>query len=439
MGTKKPNTKTETKFYLKKLDRIIEEKHLIEKQKLLLLTQKLFKIVIEFVQRKKLLVYGGYAVNSILPKNKRFYNGYEIPDIDFFSTNARKDAIELADLIYSKGYNFTEVKLGIHYETYKIYVNFTPIVDITSIPNSLYNTMLKMSEMEKRTIMYYAPDCKINIVPLAFLRLSMHLELSRPRGFIDRWIKVYTRMTLLYDYYPIPLMSNCEGFLKEKLIRVNYIKAQLYKIVDNLDLIIIGMDAIKVYLNKGGLNIPEDSIIHFKMTLFDIISSKYDHDTKQIITDLKVHLKEGERIIFRTYPNLNKGELLPYHNIIYYIYTDNDQEKIRPLIGVYQSNACYAYKRLNKHKIATIDTILSFMYAWLLIQRSYLNHEKLKCILSWLLHIQYKYLESRKSEFHLFERKCQGKQLQIEEMKEQLWNKGVDKIVYRPSQKKNIR
>jgi hypothetical protein len=35
--------------------------------------------------------------------------------------------------------------------------------------------------------------------------ITMHIELSRPYGYIERWIKVYKRMTLLYDYYPIKL------------------------------------------------------------------------------------------------------------------------------------------------------------------------------------------------------------------------------------------
>lgn len=429
----KAKTKTDTKNYLKKLDRILEEKHLIEKKKLFIQTKKIFKIVIDFIIKKKLLVYGGYAVNSILPKSKRFYNGYELPpDIDIFSTNSKNDAIELTNILFQNGYKFSEVKVGIHYETFKIYVNFMPIVDITNISKQFFNIMLQISNSEKKDIMKYASDCKINIVPLAFLRLSLHLELSRPRGYIDRWIKLYKRMTLLYDYYPIPLMNTCDGFFKDHSKRFLEIKNKLYEIVEQLDLIIIGMDAIKVYLNKGGINIPEDFILHKHMTVVDIISPKYINHTNLIISFLKPYLQSNEKLTFKKYSSLNKGDLLPYHTIIYFITTIDNEDRSRPLIGVYESNACYAYKIINKHKIASIDTILSFMYAWLLIQRSYLNKEKLKCILSWLLHIQYKFLESKKLEFHLFEQKCQGKQLEISEMKEQMWSKGTDKVVYRP-------
>ncbi len=425
--------KTKTKTYLKKLDKIIEEKHLIERKNLYRETQKLFKIITNFVIKKNLLVYGGYAVNSILPKYKRFYNGYELPDIDFFSTNAKQDAIELANLLFDQGYIYTEVKMGIHYETYKLYVNFIPIADITEISNHLFNTMMELSKKERNDIYKYAPDCKINVAPLAFLRLSMHLELSRPQGFIDRWIKVYKRMTLLYDYYPIPLIENCSGFFKESSPQILNLKEKIYEIVDKLDLISMGIDAIKIYLNKGGLVISNDSILHTHMTFMDVISTKYEDHTSLIINYLKPYLDNNERLVFTKYSSLNKGELLPHHNVIYYIYTSKTgEEKKRPLIGIYQSNACYAYKKINKRKIATIDTILSFMYAWLLVQRSYLNQEKLKCILTWLLHIQYKFLESRKTEFHLFEKKCKGKQLQILDMKKRLWSQGIDKIIYRP-------
>lgn len=46
--------------------------------------KKIISIVENFIKRKKLICYGGTAINNILPKQDQFYNtDVEIPDYDF--------------------------------------------------------------------------------------------------------------------------------------------------------------------------------------------------------------------------------------------------------------------------------------------------------------------------------------------------------------------
>ena len=67
--------------------------------------QNIINIVEDFIKRKKLICYGGTAINNILPEEDQFYNkDVEIPDYDFFSDDALKDAKELADIYYEKGF-----------------------------------------------------------------------------------------------------------------------------------------------------------------------------------------------------------------------------------------------------------------------------------------------------------------------------------------------
>ena len=48
--------------------------------------KKMISIVENFIRRKKLICYGGTAINAILPKQDQFYNkDTEIADYDFFS------------------------------------------------------------------------------------------------------------------------------------------------------------------------------------------------------------------------------------------------------------------------------------------------------------------------------------------------------------------
>ena len=82
-------------------------------------------ILEQFLRKKKLICYGGTAINNILPVNDQFYNkDIEIPDYDFYSPKAIADAKELADVYAKHDYVDVEVRSGVHVGTYKLYVNF---------------------------------------------------------------------------------------------------------------------------------------------------------------------------------------------------------------------------------------------------------------------------------------------------------------------------
>jgi hypothetical protein len=148
----------------------------------------------EFIARKKLVCYGGTAINNILPEDAQFYNkDIELPDYDFYSDNALDDAKELADIYYKAGYEDVEAKSGVHHGTYKVFVNFTGIADITQMEPALFKTISR-DAIIKKGIRYAPPD---------FLRMAMYLELSRPDGDVSRWEKVQKRLVLLNTHYPL--------------------------------------------------------------------------------------------------------------------------------------------------------------------------------------------------------------------------------------------
>ena len=156
--------------------------------------KKMIEIVEDFLIKKKLICYGGTAINNILPKEAQFYDkNYEIPDYDFFSHNALDDTKELADIFYKAGYLDVEAKSGVHGGTYKVFVNFIPMADITYIHKDLFQTLQKQA-IKVAGIYYTPPD---------FLRMGMYLELSRPAGDISRWEKVLKRLNLLNEYHPM--------------------------------------------------------------------------------------------------------------------------------------------------------------------------------------------------------------------------------------------
>jgi len=156
--------------------------------------KKIISIVEDFIADKKLVCYGGTAINNILPEDAQFYNkDIELPDYDFYSDRALDHAKELADIYYKAGYEDVEAKSGVHHGTYKVFVNFTGIADITQMEPALFKAISR-DAIIKSKIRYAPPD---------LLRMAMYLELSRPDGDVSRWEKVQKRLTLLNNYYPL--------------------------------------------------------------------------------------------------------------------------------------------------------------------------------------------------------------------------------------------
>jgi hypothetical protein len=83
----------------------------------------LFIRIESFMRDKKLIGYGGTAINRALPKEAQFYHASDIPDYDFFSTSALDHAKELADRLHPE-YPHIEVKPSMFHGTYKLFVNF---------------------------------------------------------------------------------------------------------------------------------------------------------------------------------------------------------------------------------------------------------------------------------------------------------------------------
>lgn len=193
------NADKKISFEEKELEILREAVDLVEKRKGAAVikdpkVQEIISIVEKFIADKKLICYGGTAINNILPEDAQFYNkDIELPDYDFYSDKALDHAKELADIYYKAGYEDVEAKSGVHHGTYKVFVNFTGIADITQMEPALFKAISRDSII-KKGISYAPPD---------FLRMAMYLELSRPDGDVSRWEKVQKRLTLLNTHYPL--------------------------------------------------------------------------------------------------------------------------------------------------------------------------------------------------------------------------------------------
>jgi len=377
-----------------KLNRQIKQSNNIE---------SIIKILEDFLKRKKVICYGGTAINNILPVSDQFYDrDIEIPDYDFYSSNAISHATELADIYYNKGYVDVEVRSGMHFGTYKVFVNFIPIADVTQMEPKIFKVLLKNS-IRKEGIYYSPPN---------YLRLHMYNELSRPDGDVSRWEKVYKRLILLNKHYPIPDNPKCSeiNFMRD-FTGSHEENDTLYTIVRdtmiNEGVVFIGGYASSLY----GRYMPEDQKKQLQhVPDFDVLAE----NPKAIAFILKDKLQDADfkNIKIVKKPSVGDDIILTHYEVL----VNNDT-----LCFIYGPYGCYSYNeiKLNKKtiKVATIETMLLFLLAFMFSGRPYYDHERIMCMAQYLINVQSKNRLEQKGLLKRFNINCYGNEKTIIEIR----------------------
>lgn len=362
--------------------------------------KKMIGIVETFIRRKKLICYGGTAINNILPKQSQFYNkDLEIPDYDFFSANALNDCKELCDVFYKEGFEEVEGKAGQHHGTYKVFVNFIPIADITSIPNELFKS-LSQEAVKVSGIMYAPPN---------YLRMGMYLELSRPNGDISRWEKVLKRLSLLNQYYPLRATECSEVDFQRTMNNPK----QNESIYENVKQTLVDQGVVFF----GGYALSQYS---------KYMPKEFQHKINQI-PDFDVFTENPHlvaEIVKERLEDINiKNVKIIRHDAVGELIAVNYEIKIgRDIICfIYEPVACHSYNVIQdkgyKIKIATIDTIMSFYLAFIYIDRGYYNVDRLLCMSAFLFEVQQRNRLEQRGLLRRFSIECVGHQETVEEMR----------------------
>jgi hypothetical protein len=363
--------------------------------------QKMIKIVEEFIMKKKLICYGGTAINNILPENARFYDKEaEIPDYDFFSSMAMNDAKELADIYYDNGYTNVEAKAGVHFGTYKVFVNFIPIADITQLPKQLFDSI--KSDSIKRSGIHYTPP--------NYLRMSMYLELSRPDGDVSRWEKVLERLNLLNKYYPLKT-SNCTEIDFQRKMEIGMSEQEkIYFITRDtfMDEGVVFFGGYASGLYSKQVNNADKRELQ-KIPDFDVLSE----DLEKTALILKEQLEDNGIKNIKMKRNDAIGEVIP-ENIEISVGRDDI------IAVIHKPIACHSYNEINMNdrlvKIATIDTIMSLYLSFVYGDKK-LHDIRLLCMADYLFNIQEKNKLKQKGILKRFTNQCYGKQTTIEDIR----------------------
>lgn len=158
-------------------------------------------VVRNFIKKKKLILYGGIAIDYALKHAGHIgiYAEDAVPDYDFASPNFYDDSNELADILAGEGYKNVSVINAVHITTRRVRVNYEFVADITYYPENIF---AKVPTLEYNGLLFVHPN---------FQRMDMHIELCYPfdnppwEVLQHRTRKTIKRFKIINEVYPIVL------------------------------------------------------------------------------------------------------------------------------------------------------------------------------------------------------------------------------------------
>ena len=347
-------------------------------------------IVEAFLMRSGRVCYGGQAINAQLPQKDQFYDSNrELPDYDFFSPDAEGDTMGLIETLKDAGYTEISKRIGIHDGTIKIYVNYTAIADISQMIPEFYENIYKRSVVVNG--IHYAD-------PL-FLRMLMFLELSRPRGQVERWEKVFDRLKLLDTAHPVPKCKASQPRIEEseeaQLARPHIVR---YMIKNNR--VFMGADIFSIYSMSGkgrSSKTRADFLLHGKAPVV-FFSPDAERDSNAI-SDLTASVKD---------------DILGFQNILPAMIALKRNERI--VCVIVQEEACHSTVTIpltkGRHlRIASLDTLLTFLIGLYYRPDSLLmTQDSLLCWIRQFIDLSNRYKSKPTKLFPAFSLECSGYQ-----------------------------
>ena len=303
--------------------------------------KKMIRIVREFIETHRVMCYGGTAINNLLPPEDQFYDfSIEIPDYDFFSESPQLHAAKLADRLAKAGFASVEVKPGVHLGTFKVFANYIGVADVSHMEVSMFKKLWD----EKIT------KNKISYVPPNFLRMAMYLELSRPKGDVSRWKKVYKRLQLLNKHHPMTCPAGAEKLTEEFVD--DTVRDEIRDVLVKENLVLLGFN---------GSMVQEKTPRKWMLPLDILVTPEKRQDvSKKILAVFKKH----ESVKTREFPEFE--ELMPAR-------TDIRNAK-SVLVRLYETTACHSFHETPSGlKVASIPTLLQFFLSALYAPKEFLE------------------------------------------------------------------
>jgi hypothetical protein len=270
-------------------------------------------------------------------------------------------------------------------------VNYNAVADCSEINLRLFKILQKRAKVVDG-ISYADPN---------FLRMMMYLELSRPRGEVDRWKKVFERLTLLNHEYPLgrceeTIQTTEEPTLKERDI--------LLKFCIRNKRVLAGPDIIQLYEHTHrSISMKEFVELGGAVLAFSPQARMDAEDIKDIL---------GHR-------GIRVDVLQPLADGFYETIVVRNGKK--PLAMFFQESACHSYTiaklrdgPFHEVRIGTPDLLLHMYYSLEIASNrktdSLFFATSLQCLIDKLFQIQQKGRREPTEFLPAFGLRCSGRQ-----------------------------
>lgn len=158
-------------------------------------TNKLKNIIKKFIIENQLILYGGSAIDILLPTDKKIYKKNEkLFDYDVYSCNAYEYGIKLIQLLTKHKYKYVQLReAAFTQSTFKVFIENLPVFDITNLPIDTFELYKKYSK-KKQQILVIGPEIIIR---------DMCAQLSQPHISYFRLEKTYERYNIFESTYGV--------------------------------------------------------------------------------------------------------------------------------------------------------------------------------------------------------------------------------------------
>jgi hypothetical protein len=362
--------------------------------------KKLTEMCESFISKSKTVVYGGTAINAILPDTLKFYNPeIDIPDYDIYSPTPIEHSKKIVDLFLKAGFEHAEAKSAVHFGTYKVYVDFAAVLDITYMPEKLFK-LVKKNALKKDGMLFCHPD---------LLRQSIYFELSNTGGNVQRWEKILPRLHLLNEAYPVEKVK-----CKELNVHIESapIDDELKKVLESVmiseKVVFLGGLAHSYYLPALSPSLKTESPGYYDIIVLE---------PKLFLDMLMKKLKEEGYKNVRAVKHAAVGELL---GVYYELQVENNV-----VLNIFEAIQCYAYNEVKKDKvkirIASFDTLLSFYFAFLYAELPHFDTDRIMCMANMLFEVIQENIRKQNGPLKRFPLNCYGKQSSLRSIKAKKW------------------
>lgn len=323
----------------------------------------LFRDAYAFLSRKKALLYGGTALNELLPASLKIYDPYTLPDIDVLSPDAEKLAKDMVRMYRKKKHQAVSFSEALHPGTFKVYADGIQVADITRCDERTYKRL--RSERSK--------EHKVKIVAPQYIRTTLHKLLSQPND-AHRWVNVADRIHRFYKTFPLrpchpkPFTGNVEP------------TRRLYNALPS-ESVFFGPDEAGLMLGvPGGVDTPLFALLDEEASTADWLRDEFQDATTT------------------SYP---KDDLVPAHTIL--------SIKKKPVAVLFYMNSCVSFNEYKKRRVASIHTAIDTLLSASLSDQPHFKkmRPQLECIADALSHTQ-QAGASKKKYMNQFPTQCHG-------------------------------